>query len=384
MKRNSYLKAMLLFLLCFVLTLPVLAEESTEEDGDWILICYLADESVDVMIHAGSAIANLWEPETVWGEEFWYWTTRRTDPFNEKYKVTKETVFYETTFLYPVTEGTAEELEETKEFAENWQGGGTEQTTEEERDYYIVHFHECNGSDWYWSIETPKNKAMGDISDITDMLKVKKGCKFAGWYTEENGGGKKFTAKTKVKSDMDVYAYWVDDGCYTVTYMKNYGTDEQNVMEIGIEETKATLTAGPKISRKGYKLLGWYTKPKGGKRVKMGSKLTSDLTLYAHWEKVKVQRASIRQLYGRDRAITVKYKKQSGVKGYQVQISTSKTFAKKKTITKTYNNNSTFKRTIKRLKKGQTYYLRVRAYKKDSAGCRVYGKWSKAKMIKTK
>ena len=72
------------------------------------------------------------------------------------------------------------------------------------------------------------------------------------------------------------------------------------------------------------------------------------------------------------------------MKGYQVQISTSKKFAKKNTITKTYNNKKVFKRTIKKLKKGQTYYLRIRAYKKDSAGRKVYGKWSDVKKIKTK
>ena len=41
----------------------------------------------------------------------------------------------------------------------------------------------------------------------------------------------------------------------------------------------------------------------------------------------------------------------------------------------------TSKKTITKLKKGKTYYVRVRAYKKLS-GKKIYGKWSKIKKIK--
>lgn len=391
MRRKSLISIILLFFLCFMLAQPFAAAEEIPENGEvpegWIVIHYLVEGTTPVMIPTGCAIANLWEPETVYGSKFLYWTLDRTDPMNEAYKVTKETVFYETTFLYPVTEDTPDALEREKEFLENWEPSGTEQTTEEERDYYIVKFHDCDENGTTWEVDAAPNKALGKdwLAEITEDFAVRKGYRFAGWYTERNGGGKQFTGKTKVKSDMDVYAYWIDDGCYTVTFMKNYGKGEQFVVEINVKESKAKLTDVPRVPRKGYKITGWYTKPKGGKRVKMGSTLTSDITLYAHWEKVKVKKVSIKQLYGEDKAITVKYKKQTGVKGYQIQVSTSKDFAKKKTVTKTYNNNrSVFKRTIKKLKKGQTYYLRIRAYKKDSAGRKVYGKWSEVRKIKTK
>ena len=36
----------------------------------------------------------------------------------------------------------------------------------------------------------------------------------------------------------------------------------------------------------------------------------------------------------------------------------------------------------KKLKKGKTYYVRVRAYKKDSTGRKVYGKYSKVMKVK--
>lgn len=392
MKRNGLISVVLLFLLCFIFAQPLAAAEETSEDSevsdDWIVIYYLADETVTVKIHAGSAIANLWEPETVGGSKFLYWTYN-DDWYSlegNRRQITKETVFYESEFLRAVTEDTDDELKEMKEFAENWTGEPTEQETEAERDYYIVKFHDCDENGTTWDVEAAPNKSLGKerLSELTEDFAVRKGYHFVGWYTERNGGGKEFTGKTKVKSDMDVYAYWIDDGCYTVTFMKNYGKGEQFVEEMNVEESKAKFTSGPKVSRKGYRITGWYTKPKGGKKVKIGSKLTSDITLYAHWEKVKVKKVSIKQLYGKDKAITVRYKKQAKVDGYQVQVSTSKTFAKKNTITKTYNNNNVFKRSIKKLKKGQTYYLRIRAYKKDSAGRKVYGKWSEVKQIKTK
>lgn len=38
--------------------------------------------------------------------------------------------------------------------------------------------------------------------------------------------------------------------------------------------------------------------------------------------------------------------------------------------------------TISKLSKGKKYYVRVKAYKKDSTGKKVAGKWSKVKNFK--
>ena len=218
MKGKSLGAVIFLFLLCFMLSSPFASAEEMPEDGEvpegWIRIIYLAgDNTKEVMIPAGCAIANLWEPETLYGSKFLYWTLERTDPLNEKYKVTNETVFYEITFLYPVTEDTPDELEEIKESLEDWEAGGTEQTTEQETErdwaYYIVRVHKCNGSGDILTFQVVKDMNKEDridfVNEITDRTEVKKGCKFAGWYTEENGGGKKFTGEKKIKSDMDVY-----------------------------------------------------------------------------------------------------------------------------------------------------------------------------------
>ena len=78
------------------------------------------------------------------------------------------------------------------------------------------------------------------------------------------------------------------------------------------------------------------------------------------------------------RNLVVKYSKVSGAKGYQITYATNSKFTKGKKVVNTTKRT----KTIKKLKKGKTYYVRVRAYKKDSTGRKVYGKYSKVKKVK--
>lgn len=79
----------------------------------------------------------------------------------------------------------------------------------------------------------------------------------------------------------------------------------------------------------------------------------------------------------RGKKALVKFAKVSGAKGYQIFYSTKKNFksGSKKVLTK---KTSTL---IKKLKKGKTYYFKVRAYKLNGSK-KVYGKWSKVKKLK--
>ncbi|SNU08089.1 repeat domain (List_Bact_rpt) [Lachnospiraceae bacterium] len=78
--------------------------------------------------------------------------------------------------------------------------------------------------------------------------------------------------------------------------------------------------------------------------------------------------------------ISLKWKKVSGVKGYEVQYALNSSF------TKSLKKKSTTKNTltIKKLKKKKTYYIRVRSYVKDSNNKKVYSEWSKVKKVKIK
>lgn len=78
--------------------------------------------------------------------------------------------------------------------------------------------------------------------------------------------------------------------------------------------------------------------------------------------------------------LTVKWKKTSKAKGYQIQIASNKRFTKgKKTKTLSKTTYS-----FKKLKKNKYYYVRVRAYVYNSNHKKVYGSWSAVKKVKIK
>ncbi len=80
------------------------------------------------------------------------------------------------------------------------------------------------------------------------------------------------------------------------------------------------------------------------------------------------------------KAVTISWKKVSGAKGYSVYMKTGKKGSYKKIGESSKNYNSLYK---DKLKKGQTYYFRVRAYK-NIFGERSYGELSAEKKIKIK
>ena len=74
--------------------------------------------------------------------------------------------------------------------------------------------------------------------------------------------------------------------------------------------------------------------------------------------------------------IILTWKKAAGAEGYQIQYSTSKDFKTKKSCT-----TKNLKVKLSKLKKGRTYYIRIRAYKKDADG-NIFSTWTKFKGVK--
>ena len=110
---------------------------------------------------------------------------------------------------------------------------------------------------------------------------------------------------------------------------------------------------------------------------------TTTSTSQAAVAKIKApKKTSIKKVKGAKEAISVTWKKVSGVKGYQVQVATNKKFKKnKKTVT--IKKQKTTKTTVKKLKAKKKYYVRVRTYK-IANGKKIYSSWSKVKSVKTK
>ena len=94
-------------------------------------------------------------------------------------------------------------------------------------------------------------------------------------------------------------------------------------------------------------------------------------------------KTAIKKLKNRKgRKVQVKFKKVSGADGYEIAYSTGVNFGKKKTTVNSYNAAKNV-RTVKKLKKGKRYFVKVRAYKMNGTE-KVYGKWSQVKVVKIK
>ena len=97
-------------------------------------------------------------------------------------------------------------------------------------------------------------------------------------------------------------------------------------------------------------------------------------------KKVTVKKQTAKVKAGKKK-LTVTWKKDKNVSGYQIQIATKKNFKGAKTYTvKSYK---TYKKVIKKLKAKKKYFVKVRAYKTVGKS-KVYGAYSAVKSCKVK
>jgi len=197
----------------------------------------------------------------------------------------------------------------------------------------------------------------------------------SGKVTGKRYGKTKITAKAKDGSGV-IRNCTVTVG-YNIVYKLNKGINHSDNPAAYYNE-KVTFK---KPKRAGYTFAGWYTDSKYKNKItsiKKGTK--KNYTLYAKWTKVSVKQTSINSVSNNaSKTITVKYNKVSDAKGYQIAYSTNNKFTKSTTKTATATKTG---RALKKLTKGKTYYIKVRAYKNDSAGNKVYGKYSSVKKMK--
>jgi uncharacterized repeat protein (TIGR02543 family) len=164
----------------------------------------------------------------------------------------------------------------------------------------------------------------------------------------------------------------------TVTYKANGGSASKKSKTVTVGKKYGTLATA---SRKGYTFKGWYTAKSGGTKVTSSTKVTGskNITLYARWTKISVARASVQSLTNKKGAkVTVKINKVSSASGYEIVSAANSKFTKDKN-TVTVKGTS---KTLTGLTKGRTCYVKVRAYKLDSAGSKVYGKYSTVQKVK--
>lgn len=155
---------------------------------------------------------------------------------------------------------------------------------------------------------------------------------------------------------------------YTIKYKLNKGKNNPKNPSVFYNQK----IAFKKPSRKGYTFAGWYKKKNFKKKItkiKKGSK--KNYTIYAKWKKVKVDSTYFITLRNpQSGKVRLTFAKVRGAKGYQVKYAVGRKFKNAK-----FKSSKNKSMTLKGLKKGKTYYFKVRAYKLDSAGKRVYSKY---------
>ena len=202
--------------------------------------------------------------------------------------------------------------------------------------------------------------------------------------------------------------YKEDEPIHTHTYSseitKNPTCTEKGIKEykcecgdIYTEDIPATghkyveTVVDPTITEKGYTLhtcsnCGFFYKDNYTEWTSIASDITTakkvtteaPTTTAKSVSAPKIKLKSVKN--NKKRSITVKWKWNVKVAGYQISYSKKKNFsgAKKKNV-----NAHKGSAKITKLAKGKTYYVRVRAYVK-SKGVKKYGKWSKVKKVKIK
>lgn len=191
-------------------------------------------------------------------------------------------------------------------------------------------------------------------------------------------GGSNVVIKATAADGSKVYASCTITINNKITYYLNGGKQNSNNKTTFRKQTVKLYNP----TRKGYTFGGWYTDKTLKKKVtSISSKTVKNVVLYAKWVKVSKCAAPSGVTLKNSKAKTaaVSYKAVSGAKGYEISYATNNKFSgAKKVLTAARTRN------IGNLSKGKTYYVRIRAYKIDSTGAKVYGNYSKTVKVTIK
>lgn len=161
---------------------------------------------------------------------------------------------------------------------------------------------------------------------------------------------------------------------YKITYVLNGGTnDPQNPS--GYFRNTVVLNEPERV---GYRFDGWYTDSQFKTKITRISKTSARAyTLYAKWTKITVGKGKIKYYKSDGVGLRVYFAPVSDAEGYRISYSHSSDFAAG-SVKYAYAAAEKTSRLIKAGDCNRRYYVRVQAYRLDSAGKRVYGGASSA------
>ena len=183
------------------------------------------------------------------------------------------------------------------------------------------------------------------------------------WYTQTNTYQYSATSTHTIR-----VVEFVD-----VNFNGNKGEPSKKVISI---EKNTAITTYPTATRSKYLFQGWYTK--AGSKVNENTYFYQNTILYAKWSSAKFSKVQDVKLKSDYKQIYVTYDAKANAEGYQIAYATKQDFSNEEKVT-TKNT----KKYLDDLKSNQTYYIRVRAYRKDSKGDRCYGSYSDVAKITT-
>ncbi|MBR3671594.1 MAG: leucine-rich repeat protein [Spirochaetia bacterium] len=131
------------------------------------------------------------------------------------------------------------------------------------------------------TVESPNTT----VSSLPGAL-TKGGFYFGGWNTKSDGTGTSFNINTPVTGDITVYAIWLNNPTYTVTFDSQGATTAANPSSKQVVSPATTVDSLPTPPlRTGYTFGGWYNQPEGsGGEFLASTIVTKNTTVYAKWD----------------------------------------------------------------------------------------------------
>ena len=147
---------------------------------------------------------------------------------------------------------------------------------------YLITFNAGEGT----VTETSRLTYEGVLKDALPTPTAPEGTRFAGWWTQAEGGDRVGTAYTFTE-DSEIFAHYESTSVeYNVTFDANGGTLAEGTTTVTTVDGKiAALPDDPTPPEK-HRFLGWFTAQTGGNRVTTAfpfSGAQTEITLYAHY-----------------------------------------------------------------------------------------------------
>lgn len=238
--------------------------------------------------------------------------------------------------------------------------------------------------DGFYSITAKKSnynltvQGYGKVNGSNVIQQNKTGWSNQKWIIQSNGNGRYFVISQTNGLFMEVQGGKAGTGANIDTWAGHKSNNQQWIFNKIIYSTDAPTSPTEPSSPDEKKQNNKENNAKNEvSNNSSGDIQDNNTTQYNTFKKVK-GKPKLKNV--NNRKMKVSFKKVKGARGYEIQYSTNKKFKKSKTITVYYHKNNI----INKLKKGKTYYVKVRAFRRNRSFQKEFGAYSKVAKIVVK